>query len=103
MGEKANKIRIANIDIISANVEVPWAIPKGVVWFTMQCRTAVAVRIGVEAGKAAASEKPYLTMKAGISWNELNLDIKERQKIFFAAASAVVVEIVLGINEEEEV
>lgn len=103
MDEKANRILIANISITAANKEAPWAIPRGCIWFTMQCRTAVDVRIAVEAGKVASSEPPYLTMKSGTSWDEhdLGIDIQTGHPIFFAAASAVVVEIVIGIHREE--
>lgn len=102
---KANKIRIVNIPIVTANTDTPWAIPKGCVWFTMQCRTAVDVRIGLSPNKAAGSQKPYLTMKSGTSWDEDDLDIKveEGQPIYFAAASAVIIEIVLGIYTEATV
>ena len=99
MEEKANKILIANIPI-PANTEVSWALPKGCVWFTLQCRTAVDVRIAFESGKM---EDRYLTLKSGTSWDEHDLDIRQRQPIYFYAASAVVVEAFLGISEEEEI
>ena len=99
MEEKANKILIANIPI-TATTETPWALPKGCVWFTLQCRTAVDVRITFEAGRIGDR---YFTLKSGTSWDENNLDIKVRLPIYFYAASAVVVEAFLGISEEEEV
>lgn len=100
--KKANKIAVVNIVITKADTDARWAIPKGCVWFTMQCRTAVDVRIGLSEGKAEGSQPPYLTMKSGTSWDEDDLDIKpkEGQPIYFAAASAVVIEIVLGISVE---
>ena len=99
MEEKANKILIANIPV-PANTEVSWALPKGCVWFTLQCRTAVDVRITFEAGRI---EDRYLTLKSGTSWDENNLDIKVRLPIYFYAASAVIIEVLLGIYEEQEV
>lgn len=100
--EKANKILIANVNL-AANKEVAWAIPKGCVWFTMQCRTAVDIKIAVEAGHVAISNAPYFTMKSGTSWNEsdLDIDVKTGLPIFFAAASAVVVEIFIGVHQKE--
>ena len=100
--EKANRILVANV-VLKANTEVAWTIPKGCVWFTMQCRTGVDVKIGVETGHVASSEPPYFTMKSGTSWNEsdLGIDVKTGLPIFFAAASAVVVEIFIGIHKEE--
>lgn len=99
----ADKIAVANIDIVAADREVMWSIPKGCVWFTMQCRTGVDIRIGASPNKAASPTKPYFTMKSGTSWNEIDLNIvpKEGHPIFFAAASAVVVEILIGICTEE--
>lgn len=99
----ANRIAIANIDIVAANREEVWTIPKGCVWFTMQCRTNVGVRIGVTPKKAQDSEKPYGTLKSGASWdeNDFHIEVKEGQPVFFAAASAVVIEIFMGIHVEE--
>ena len=94
--EKANRIQIANI-AVPATTETPWALPKGCVWLTLQCRSAVDVRIAFEAGQTTDR---YLTLKAGTSWDEHDLDIRERQPIYFYAASAVVVEAFLGIYEE---
>ena len=103
--KKANKIAIVNIPIRNANEDTPWAVPKGCIWLTMQCRTSVDVRIAKSPGKAAGSQSPYFTMKSGTSWDEKDLDIKveEGQPIYFAAASAVVIEIFMGICTEEEV
>ena len=99
MEEKANKILIANIPV-PATTETPWALPKGCIWFTLQCRTAVDVKIAFESGRMGDR---YLTLKSGTSWDEHDLDIRQRQPIYFYAASAVVVEAFLGISEEEEI
>ena len=58
------------------------------------------IRITFESGRI---EDRYLTLKSGTSWDEHNLDIRQRHPIYFYAASAVVVEAFLGIYEEEEV
>lgn len=99
----ANRIAIANIDIVEADKEVAWAIPKDCVWFTVQCRTSVNVRVGFVAKKAQDSEKPYGTLKSGGSWDEthFNIKLKEGLLIFFAAVSAVVIEVFMGICDEE--
>ena len=97
---EVSRIQIANIDI-PASTEVSWALPKGCKWFTLQCRTAVDIRIAVDAGKVVGLLKPYFTLKSGTSWDEENLDIEKQLLIYFAAASAVVVEAFLGISEEE--
>lgn len=101
----ANRIAIANIDIVAANKEAQWALPRNCVWFTMQCRTGVDVRIATIAKKAEDSEKPYGTMKAGASWDEtrFSMELKTGLPIFFAADSPVVVEIFMGVHDEEEV
>lgn len=100
----ASKIAVANVDIVEADKEVVWAIPKGCVWFTMQCRTNISIRIGFAPKKAQDSEMPYGTLKSGASWdeNDFHIEVKEGQQVFFAAASAVVIEIFMGIHTEEE-
>lgn len=97
---EANKIRIANISV-PATTETPFALPKGCQWFQLQCRTAVAVRVGVEANKILDR---YWTMKSGavLKERDMNIGVGEGRRLFLYAASAVVVEALLGINEEEE-
>ncbi len=97
MDEKVNRIRIANISV-SATTATPWAIPDGCKWFTLQCRTAVDVRISRQEGMGT-----YFTLKAGTSWDERELGVEKRIQLFFYAASAIVVEVFLGICEKEEV
>ena len=101
MGDKVTRIQIANIPITAANTDTPWALPKGCRWFSIQCRTAVDVRVAVQAGKAAGSQPDYFTIKSGTVLKEDNLNIEERLLLWLAAASAVTVEAVLGISEEE--
>ncbi len=95
-----NRIRVANTHITAANKEAMWTLPKGCKWFTLQCRTAVDVRIAFDSGHVESSEPPYFTLKSGTNWNEQDLDIKERLTIYFAAASAVWIEALIGITEE---
>lgn len=95
--EKVNRIRVANIPVPAAKT-TPWAIPDGCKWFTLQCRTAVNVKIS-----RSESIATYITLKSGTSWYEHDLDIEERIQLFFYADSAVVIEVLLGIYEEEEV
>ena len=95
-----SRILVANVQIAVANTEYGWALPKGCKWFTLQCRTAVDVRIAFDSGHVASSEPPYFSLKSGTSWSE-DVDIKTPLKIFFAAASAVWIEAFVGIAEEE--
>ena len=97
MEGRANKIVIANIPV-AATTETPWALPKGCQWFQMQCRTAVAVQIAVIAHEVT---NRYFTMQASTVLKERNLDVKERIPVYFYAASAVVIEAIMGIYEEE--
>ena len=103
-GDKANKIVMANIDIPRANEEVPWAIPKGCIWFTLQVRDGTAVRVAVESGKVASSQPPYFTLKADNSWDERTFGIDPRHgfPLFLACSTASkVVEVMLGIYDPE--
>ncbi len=94
------RLAVVNIQISAANTEAPWELPKGCKLFTLQCRTAVDVRIAFDSGHVASSEPPYFTLKSGTSWSEQDLDNRESQKVFFAAASAVWIEAFVGIAEE---
>ena len=94
------RIQVANIYTRAANTEAPFALPKNCKWYTMQCRTAVAVRIAFESGHVASSEPPYYTMKSGAVLKEDDLDIPRGQPMYFAAASAVTIEVMMGVEEE---
>ncbi len=92
------RLVVANIRV-PASEEAVWTLPKGCKWFTLQCRTAVDVRIAFDSGHVVSSEPPYFTLKSSQGWSE-DVDIKTPQTIFFAAASAIWIEAVMGIAEE---
>ena len=95
MANIVNRIQIANISL-PAKTATPWALPKGCKWFTLQCRSSINVRVSKAQGMGT-----YFTLKSGASWDEHDLDIGERLTLFLYAASAVVVEVFLGIYDEE--
>lgn len=100
MDEKANKVRVANIDIPTANTWTPWALPKGCRWFTLQTRDGTKVKIS-----RSPKGGTYFTLKADTSWDEkdFKVDSKLGYPLYFSCAKAgEVVEVILGVYEEEE-
>ena len=101
---QANKIQMANIQIARANEEVPWALPKNCVWFTLQVRDGTALRIAVEAGHVANSEPPYFTLKADNAWDEKEFNVVPEHgfQLYLACSDAnKMVEVMIGVFEEE--
>lgn len=104
MDEKANKILIANITMVTADTEYPWAVPKNCIWFTLHVRDNSAVRIATEAGHVALSQPPYFTLKSNSAWNgeDLKISLKTGVPLFFASdGTGKVVEVIVGIYEPE--
>lgn len=69
----------------------------GVRAFSMQCRTAFAVRFAFETGKVAASSAPFATMKSGSAFDSPSpfAGTQFSGSIYLASSEAgVVVEIV---------
>ncbi len=100
--EKANSIRVANIAIPVADKEVPWSLPTGCRWFTLQVRDGTALRIAYESGKVANSQPPYFTLKADNQWDEKHFEVDSPHgvQLYFACASAgKMVEVLLGIYD----
>lgn len=100
--EKANKIAIANVNILKANEEVHWALPKGCRWFTLQVRDGTSIRIAVESGHVASSQPPYFTLLTNNSWDERYLDVNISQglSLYFACNEAnKVVEVIMGVYD----
>jgi len=93
-------IRIATVTLPVPTTGTRWQHPPGLMWFTMQCRTAVAIRMSHLEDKVVNSVEPYYTIKSGDVLKEDKLeDLDPKQDFFFAAASAVVLEITMGIKE----
>ena len=94
------------IRVVTAVLAVPattntrWQVPKGLMWFTIQCRTAVNVLMSHLENKVAASVDPYYTIKSGAVLSQDNIEgLDPHQDFYFSATSAVVLEIMMGIRE----
>jgi len=98
----ARTIRVANVNITAGDTEFRWEVPKGCKGAQIQCRTAVDVRMSHREGRVAGSNPPFFTIKSGAVFKENKLDTEEGSKLYFAAASAVVVEIIAVVEEPEE-
>lgn len=95
------RIQIANISIVVANTEYPWALPKGCMWFTLRERNGNEIRFAVEPGRVASKQPPYFTLLDNAPpLRQRNLDISIRLPIYFAAPNGGrVVEVLLGMEE----
>lgn len=101
--DRAKAVKIANIPTPAAPAEVRWQVPKNCKALSIQCRTAVAVIMAYEEGKAGGLNSPYYTIASGavLKLTQLDTDYKD-MALYFSASSAVVVEIVAEIGEDEE-
>ena len=88
---------IYNVTLTDADTEYSQAIGKASEW-SMQARTAAAVRFAFVTGKVATPTAPYATMKSNASF-EFQSGSEQRssdETIYLASASAgTVVEIVI--------
>lgn len=96
------RIQIANINIVAANTEYPFALPKNCMWFTLRERNGDEIRFAIEPNRVADKQKPYFTLLANAPpLQQRNLSIKIRQPMYFAAPNGGrVVEVLLGIEED---
>lgn len=77
-----------NQTLTNADTEYSVALTGETIGFTMQARTAVDVRFAFVTGKVATPTAPYLTMKAGTSY-ELRLPQACRTAVTLYLASGV--------------
>lgn len=101
--DRAKTVKIANVPTPAAPAEVRWQVSKNCKALSIQCRTAVDVIMAYEEGKAGGLNSPYYTIKSGAILRLTQLDIENGDvALYFSAASAVVVEIVTEVEEDEE-
>jgi hypothetical protein len=60
---------IYNVTLTNANTEYSQALPANSVRLAFQCRTATDVRFAFVSGKVAGAVAPFLTLKAGCSYD----------------------------------
>ena len=82
------KLQKCTIDILTmaaADTEYFYDFPKNVERFRVKLRDdTVALRIGAATGKVAMPTDPYLSIPAGILWEEDGLSLPESTKFYFA-------------------
>lgn len=104
MAAPVTQISTVNIQMPAANAEYIWLLPKNLRWFRLQCRASTALRISTIQDRVANSEAPYFTLKSAAVLTEDNLDIQKDVFFYFATGSTnQVVEILVGLKEEEEI
>jgi hypothetical protein len=60
---------ILNVTLTSADTEYSQALPIGTKYFSIQCRTAFAIRYAFATGRVATPTAPYATVKSGNWYN----------------------------------
>jgi len=102
MGPLVNaKMSLAKVAITQANTPVSWAPPTNCIGIGFKARTAVDVRVSTVAGVVDAPDEAggaYFTLTNGTAFNAPNgfcLNATLNPLLYFAAAGAVVVEIVV--------
>jgi len=92
---------IVTLEIRAANTEYAFQPPFGTKRMQVQCRTAVDLRMSTEKGTVALVNEPYYTIRASTTLKLNDLDLKDPNSLlYFAAASAVVVEFIIGVGAE---
>ena len=60
---------VINVTLTNADTEYSFVLPPGTKYYSMQCRTAFAVRHAVVSGLVAGPTAPYVTLKSGDWYN----------------------------------
>lgn len=84
---------IQTLTLTDANTEYSLAIASPVSEISIQCRTAVDVRMATATGKVAGSTNPFATIKAGGAYSKQFQPNEQANDftLYFASASAGVV------------
>ena len=86
---------LLNQTLTNADTEYSISIPGGTKHFSVQCRTAFAVRFAFVTGKVAASTAPFATIKSGGAYTSPEKLNMAAATLYVASAEAgVVVEVV---------
>jgi len=98
--DKAQRLRVATLQLGAANTETTWQLPPGINTFTLQSRGGNAVRMASQPGVVALSNDPYFTLKAGVVYSQDELDIALLQPaavLYFSCSVAnEVLELIIG-------
>lgn len=88
MAEKPAQTPTAlTITLTNADQEYSQLFPNGIKRFSFQCDSFVDVRFSFETGKVATPTRPYMTLKAGYTYYEDDVNLTGKQ-IFFASSTA---------------
>lgn len=86
---------ILNTTLTNADTAYTVSIPGGTKHFSIQCRTAFAVRFAFEPNKVANSTAPFATIKSGAAYTSPEKLNMTAATLYLASAEAgVVVEVV---------
>jgi hypothetical protein len=92
---------IQNVTLTTTDVQYSVDLPKNATGFSIQCRTAVAIRWAMVTGKVAVPAAPYMTLASGARFDSPgSLDLRGSTAVpvtlYFAATSgaAPVVEVI---------